>query len=330
MNQNNIIPSLRIAVTEKCNLSCPYCPKQGDNYLLRTNNRINLSQFNKIIKITNEVGIKHFSITGGEPLVVPNITFSIAKIINNFSDLEYLRLNTNGVLIQKYINEIIESGFHKIKISLDSIKSDNFSIISKSIKLLKKNNMDIRINMVVSNSNKDEIYDMIEFCEKNDLELKLFDITFYRDCISPNSNYWKNEYFSLIPLSKELRKRYAKPKIIMSIGGYGNPMLVFKPNTKSQIRLRISEDKAFYVKECKNCPDFMCQDGFCNITLSTNGILKPCRPEGLDFDSNLFDRNGDLFSDYKVKEKFQKVLTLFKESKRKTRTFDEMISMWDR
>lgn len=329
MTLNNKTPSLRIAVTEKCNLKCPYCPKHGDSYLLKTNNRLDVSQFIKIIKIANDVGIRHFSITGGEPLVVPNITFPLAKTISDFSDLEYLRLNTNGVFIQNYIDKIIESDFNKIKISLDSLKQENFLEISKGIELLKESNISIRINMVVSKSNKYEIFNMIGFCEKNDLELKLFDITFYRDCISPCPDFWKKNYFSLIPLAKELRKKYGEPEIVMAVGGYGNPMPVFKPNSKSPIKLRISENKAFYVEKCKNCQDYMCQDGFCNITLSANGILKPCRPEGLDFDLNLFNKDENLLSDEETKKKFQKVLTLFKQSKRRTRSLNEMISMWN-
>jgi len=323
------IPSLRIAVTEKCNLNCAYCPKHGDSYFLKSKNILNVNQFSEIITIAHRVGIRHFSITGGEPLVVPKLTFLIAKTISNFTNLGYLRLNTNGILIKDYFDEIVQSKFSKIKISLDSLKSKNFIDIQKGVKILKKQNIPIRINMVVGQNNKDEIYEMINFCEKNELELKIFDITHYCNTNSDNPDFWKNDYFSLLPLYDELKEKYGNPEIVFAVGNYGNPMPVFKPNTSSPVRLRISEQKAYYTKDCIECKDYMCQDGFCNITLSTDGTLKPCRPEGLDFDTNLF--KDDMFkSSLEIKNIFRHLLSIFKSSEIKNRSLKDVVDSWDK
>lgn len=318
---------MRIAVTEKCNLNCEYCPEHGDSYLLKSKNLLQLDQFIKIVQIAYRVGIRHFSITGGEPLVVPDLTFPIAKIISQFNGLRYLRLNTNGVLINKYIDEISKSGFAKVKISLDSLKSQHFAEIERGIKYLREENIPIRINMVVGQYNKNEIWEMINFCENYGLELKLFDITYYRDSNSANPDFWRDNYFSLLPLLSELQKKYGEPEIVFTIGNYGNPMSVFKPASDSPIRLRISEQSAHYVKDCVKCKDYMCQDGFCNITLSTDGILKPCRPEGLNFNTQLTDNNV-LKPETEIEKIFKHVLKLFTCSKVRNRNLNEIVESW--
>lgn len=329
MNIRKGIPSLRIAVTEKCNMACAYCPKHGDSYFLKSKNVLNVNQFCEIVKIAHRVGIRHFSITGGEPLVVPELTFPIAKTISGFNDLGYSRLNTNGVLIKNYSNEIIHSEFSKVKVSLDSLRSKYFTEINDGIKILKVNNIPTRINMVVGQNNKNEIYEMIDFCNKNELELKFFDITRYCDTNSSDPDFWKDDYFSLLPLYNELKERYGSPEIVFAVGNYGNPMPVFKPNSSSPIRLRISEQKAYYIKDCIKCKDYMCQDGFCNITLSTDGVLKPCRPEGLDFNTNLFE-DGKLKSDSEIEKVFKHLLSIFKSSEIKNRKLNEVVESWNK
>ncbi|MDD5331677.1 MAG: radical SAM protein [Candidatus Nanoarchaeia archaeon] len=328
---NNVlgIPSLRIAVTEKCNLDCEYCPRDGDSYRIHGKKLLQKNEFVKIINLAYGVGIRHFSITGGEPLKVPEITFAIAETIKKLPEVKYLRLNTNGILLQNYANNIKKNGFDKVKVSLDSLKkTKNTELTLRGLAEIKKRNIPIRINMVVSKKNADEIFEMIKFCEENEFELKLFDITYYRDCNSANPKFWRENYFSLLPLLQELKKKYGNPEMVLSVGGYGNPMPVFKQNSQSPIRLRISEQEARYVEQCKICPDYMCQDGFCNITLSTDGNLKTCRPEGLDFGLSMV-KDGQLLSNQEITKKFSKVIDLFKSSRKTMRSLGKMSSSWE-
>lgn len=320
----NNIPSLRIAVTDNCNLNCPYCPKSGDSYLIKDNYLLKEKDFKKIINIAYLVGIKHFSITGGEPLLVPNLTFNLAKQINSFSNLGYLRLNTNGTLLIKYISEIVSSNFSLVKVSLDSLKDINFQQILYGIKMLKSYNIDVRINTVVSYMNLSEFEDFIKLNQDLGTELKLFDITYYEDKNSLRSNYWQENFVSLMPIIKNLEKRFGKPDNFYSVGGYGNPMSTFKSGLNSEIKIRSTEKSAFYMDVCKNCSNYMCQDGLSNITLSYDGYLKPCRPKGLNLNLRLIDNSGNLISENKIKNKFQKIIKLFQNSKEVERNLDKL------
>jgi len=335
------IPSLRIAVTGDCNLRCSYCPVNGDNYLLHGRRLLDEKEFSHITLMANETGFRHFSITGGEPLTVPDTTFAVAETISKFQNLGYLRLNTNGLAVKDYADRIKDAGFHLIKISIDSLRTGKYQLpgskgpavdyvpnVLEGIEALKKRNIPIRINMVVGKYNTNEIAEMIDFCKVNELELKLFDITYYRDALANDPRFWRDNYFSLVPLSQKLQREFGAPKIVYSVGGFGNPMQVFKPDSLSPIRLRISENSAMYDDRCPSCPDYLCQDGFCNLTLTTEGDLKTCRPEGLDSDLSLVNPHGKLFPDNIIKEKFDRAIALFQEVIEKQRGLEEITESW--
>jgi cyclic pyranopterin phosphate synthase len=341
IGEDRRIPSFRIAVTGACPLKCHYCPTDGDNYLLHGKRFLDKDDFSHIVKLANETGIRHYSITGGEPLAVPKVTFPIAQTISQFEDLGYLRLNTNGVGIIDNSEDIEKSRFHLIKVSIDSLRTGKYQLqtskktpqshvneVLGGVQEMKKRNISVRINMVVGKYNVNEVLEMMDFCETNNLELKLFDITYYRDALSNQPNFWKDNYQSLLPLANELERRFGKPRIVYAVGGFGNPMPIFKPDSTSPIRVRISENSAMYVDKCPECQDYMCQDGFCNITLTTDGNLKTCRPEGLDLNLNLVDSNGKLLDDTKIKERIKKAILLFQETHPKQRTLEEMMECW--
>lgn len=341
IGESRRIPSFRVAATGACNLKCHYCPTNGDNYLLHGKRFLDSDEFSHMVTLANEAGIKHFSITGGEPLAVPRVTFPIARTISRFEDLGYLRLNTNGVGLKEHADSIEDSRFNLIKVSIDSLKTWKYQLPSSKkqsqtyvtdvlsgIEEMKKRNIPVRISMVVGKYNANEVPEMMEFCEANELELKLFDITYYRDALSNDPNFWSNNYYSLVPLTQKLEKDFGSPRIVYSVGGFGNPMPIFKPDSSSPIRLRISENSAMYVDRCPECQDYMCQDGFCNLTLTTDGNIKTCRPEGLDFNLKMVDVAGRLLPNYQIKQRLQKAITLFQGTNQKQRSLDEMIQSW--
>jgi len=315
------IPSLRIAVTSDCNMRCLYCPLDGDSYLLEETGRLDRSSLIHILDLAYETGFRYFSVTGGEPLLVPETTFEVAKNLRRHGTLGYLRLNTNGTLLTKYSEEVTES-FDKVKVSVDTlIKNDLHDNRSLDGLLeMKTRKIDSRVNMVVGTSNLHEVSDMISFCERDGFELKLFDIARYRDVNSADTDYWDKEYVSLLNLIDRLSKEYGTPKIEYSIGGYGSPMLVFKSGFASPIYIRSGEIETRYHSRCARCPDFPCHDGFCNLTLTPDGHLKTCRPKGISFLPRLIGRKGILESDAFILHTLSSAINLFKDTKRKKRT----------
>ncbi|MEA3452817.1 MAG: hypothetical protein U9Q96_00580 [Patescibacteria group bacterium] len=160
------------------------------------------------------------------------------------------------------------------------------------------------------------------------MNIKLFDLTYYRNALSNSYEEWKENYVSLEDIRIKLEKKYGAAKIVNAIGGYGHDMIVFSAGNNIKIRLRDTETSAHYIDECQNCPDYICQDGLCSVTLAADGNLKLCRPKGLDFQLNLLDAEGNIVSDDEIRAKLQKAITLFNQSKKKHRSFKDMVSSW--
>ena len=86
---------LRLSVTELCNLRCRYCmPEEG---VCKKEHSSMLTQEETLlaVKAAASVGIRKVRVTGGEPLVKPNIV-SICKGISETEGIEEVCLTTNG------------------------------------------------------------------------------------------------------------------------------------------------------------------------------------------------------------------------------------------
>ena len=75
------IDYLRISVTDRCDLRCTYCMAEDVTFLPRQE-VLSIEEIIKLTTIFNELGVKKFRLTGGEPLVRKNIV-SIIEHLNN-------------------------------------------------------------------------------------------------------------------------------------------------------------------------------------------------------------------------------------------------------
>ena len=66
------IDYLRISVTDRCDLRCTYCMAEDVTFLPRQE-ILSIEEIIKLTDIFNELGVKKFRLTGGEPLVRKNV-----------------------------------------------------------------------------------------------------------------------------------------------------------------------------------------------------------------------------------------------------------------
>ncbi len=128
--KSNWPETISLFITYKCNLKCKMCGQWGDKGIFKSydkntlNHQLSLEAITKLIK-----DVKFFkpniTLFGGEPLINPEI-IEIIKIIKD-NDLR-CNLITNGVLIKKYAQELIDSGLDEIIFSLDGPEEIHDSI----------------------------------------------------------------------------------------------------------------------------------------------------------------------------------------------------------
>src|SRR6056300_896478 len=73
------IDYLRVSVTDRCDLRCTYCMAEDITFLPRQE-VLSIEEIIKLIDIFNELGVKKFRLTGGEPLVRKNIITDIEHL----------------------------------------------------------------------------------------------------------------------------------------------------------------------------------------------------------------------------------------------------------
>jgi len=130
------INDLRISITSKCNLNCIYCHREGHKECFTSVREMTVEEISKIVDLSGIYGVNSVKITGGEPLVRPDI-LEITKVIGSKPFIEDLSVVTNGILLKNYVKGLKETGVHRINISLDTLDPEMYKSLSRgNIKLV--------------------------------------------------------------------------------------------------------------------------------------------------------------------------------------------------
>ena len=125
------ITYLRLSVTELCNMRCRYCmPEDG---ICKKQHEEMLTQEEMIlaVKAAVSLGISKLRITGGEPLVKPNI-LSICREASSIDGLREICLTTNGALLPSLALPLKDAGVQRLNISLDTLDTEKFRYITRN------------------------------------------------------------------------------------------------------------------------------------------------------------------------------------------------------
>ena len=283
---NREIKSLRISITPKCNLNCFYCHKEGHN--IDNDKLMTPTEIGEIVKFSLKYGIIKLKISGGEPLLrsdLPDIIRNIKNIENN--KIKDISLTTNGILLEKYAQELKDAGLNRVNVSLDTldaklykkITGGNVELVKRGIeKAIKVGLNPIKINFVVLSNTIDGLKDIMEYCRKMGVILQIIEF---------------------MPIDEKLKKyHYDINKIEEKISKKSDKTIVrkFMQNRKKYL---IDGLEIEFVRPMDNTE-------FCShctrIRLTYDGLLKPC----LLRDDNLVDiltplRNGEDINKYFIK-----------------------------
>jgi cyclic pyranopterin phosphate synthase len=126
---NRPLRDLRISVVDKCNFRCPYCmPAEifGADYNFLTNEELlSDAEIIRLATLFAQLGVTKFRLTGGEPLIRPNLPDLISHLAK-IPGIDDLALTTNGYYLDKYAPVLKETGLHRLTISLDSLDDEVF------------------------------------------------------------------------------------------------------------------------------------------------------------------------------------------------------------
>lgn len=125
------VRTLRISVTDHCNLRCIYCmPEEGLAWLPRAD----LLSYEEIVQVARAAishGIRDFKITGGEPLVRRDLV-DLVRRLRALPGCGELSLTTNGLLLSAMAGELKLAGLDRVTASLDTLDAGRFRAITRT------------------------------------------------------------------------------------------------------------------------------------------------------------------------------------------------------
>lgn len=124
------IDYMRISVTDRCNLRCVYCVPECGVTGIPMERLLTEEELLRIARAAAKEGIAHVKVTGGEPLLRPNLAGLVRKI-REIPGIETVTLTTNGILLPDQIDALAAAGISGINISLDTLNKERYRSLTR-------------------------------------------------------------------------------------------------------------------------------------------------------------------------------------------------------
>jgi cyclic pyranopterin phosphate synthase len=210
------LESLRLSVTDRCNLRCLYCMPEEDYVWLPRQELLSFEELVRLADIFTSVGVTRLRLTGGEPLLRQNVDRLVAMLARN-SRITDLALTTNGVLFAEQAEALKRAGLGRVTISLDTLRRERFremtrrdeheSVLSAFDAARQTGFTGTKLDAVIMRGeNDDELADLIEFGRANGVEVRFIE---YMDVLGATK--WSMS--KVVPreeMLQRLEERYGK------------------------------------------------------------------------------------------------------------------------
>ncbi len=177
--------NLRVSLTDRCNLRCTYCMPNDFAAWLPSEHQLTTDELVRVIEIAVSEGINEVRLTGGEPLLRPDIVEIVSRI-NAITNAPTLTMTTNALTLEKVAQPLVDAGLTRINISLDTLDRDRFKLMTHrdriddvfaGIKAAQDAGINpIKINAVLLKGvNADEAPALLEWALANNLALRFIE-----------------------------------------------------------------------------------------------------------------------------------------------------------
>ena len=265
----------RISLTEKCNLDCYYCHKEGNfstqNFLMTP------KDLKFVCEIALQAGFRKFKLTGGEP----TLRCDICEIITELSALNLpdLSMITNGTRLCELATDLKRAGLPRLNVTLNTLNPKRFEKIQRkkiSENVLEKiiNGIDAAQNVGFRNIKLNFVY----FDEDSQKDLsELISFVKSRDCILVVLPVLQNLRYTLEYLY-DLIKNFGidDEEILTDAEGIRKKLIRLKNGARILLRIDELANKKPYIF-CQDCTNKkICREGIFPIRLSAKGEIIPC------------------------------------------------------
>lgn len=177
--------NLRVSLTDRCSLRCSYCMPHDFAAWLPTDDLLTTDELLLIIEVAVSQGIDEVRLTGGEPLLRPDIV-EIVERIAGLTNAPRLTLTTNGIRLPELALPLAKAGLNRINVSLDTLSRERFKTLTYRDRFDDVINglaaahdaglFPIKVNSVLlKDINDDEAPELLAWALKNDYSLRFIE-----------------------------------------------------------------------------------------------------------------------------------------------------------
>jgi len=256
--------NLRISVTQRCNLNCVYCHREGQTPVTLFPTEMAPDEIIRLTRIALSLGISRVKLTGGEPLLRPDI-LQIVMGIAELRGLRDLSMTTNGNLLAAQAEALRKGGLMRLNVNLPTLNSRTYQelnggdlkdIIEGIRAAVNAGLHPVKLNMLVLQGvNDGEIPRMIRFAKDSGTILQLIEL----EPVNVEPSFYSRYHEPLNAVEADLEARALRVKTREDMQ---NRRVYFLPEAKVEV-IRPTENTEF----CSRCT---------RLRLTSDGKLKPC------------------------------------------------------
>jgi cyclic pyranopterin phosphate synthase len=184
--KGRVAKKLRISVTDRCNFACLFCMPEKDKIKwIDKRDILEFEEIGRIVRVLATLGIEKVRVTGGEPLLRPNIESLILEL-SQIPGIKNIDMTTNGWFLEQKAKAVHDSGVGGVTVSLHSLRADRFAKISGNDalprvlrgieKALDEGLSPVKVNSVaIRGFNEDEILDLVEFARARKISIRFIE-----------------------------------------------------------------------------------------------------------------------------------------------------------
>jgi cyclic pyranopterin phosphate synthase len=258
--------NLRVSLTAACNYACTYCVPDGKRLQPAAHELSADEMVYAVSLLVDAAGIEKLRITGGEPLLSPKFEELLPKVMK--LPLHDISVTTNGQLVPRKIDVILESGLKRINVSLDTLDPERFRAIARSgdlatvldgLESLRAAGLKIKINMVpMRTRNADQIMPMLEYCLERNFELRFIELMSMGHL--RYGNQFQRDFLGMEEILETISQRY---EFTRTDAPYDSTAVRFEIPDAGFFGIIANESEPF----CSSCT---------RLRLSSNGFLYGC------------------------------------------------------
>lgn len=177
--------SLRLSVTDRCNLRCDYCMPEERYEWLPRHDLLDFEELRRLVSVFAELGVNELRLTGGEPLLRRELP-TLVRMLCEIPGIDDIAMTTNATRLAELAPALHAAGLSRLTVSLDSLQRERFRALTRRDDLERVLSgiaaaraagfARLKINTVLMRGvNDDEIFDLLDWAAAEGHELRFIE-----------------------------------------------------------------------------------------------------------------------------------------------------------